>query len=145
NSNAASLAIGAYYATIEVTSADASNSPQDYQIVLNVAPTTAPPHLTPNPSGLTFDASTTSQVITMYSTSSGPTAYQASASTTNGGNWLSVTPTGSASRDTPGTSTVTVKTAGLAGGVYTGSVSFAAGSSGISIVNVSLVIPASAP
>jgi len=49
NSNAASLAIGAYYATIEVTSADASNSPQDYQIVLNVAPTTAPPHLTPVP------------------------------------------------------------------------------------------------
>ncbi|HEY4086403.1 MAG TPA: FG-GAP-like repeat-containing protein, partial [Bryobacteraceae bacterium] len=145
NSSAASLVAGAYYATIEVTSPDASNSPQDYQVVLNVATTKAPPHLTPNPGGLTFNNSTTSEVVTVYSTSSAPTPYQASAATADGGKWLSVTPTGGASSSAPGVSTVTIQTTGLAAGVYTGSVSIAAAMSGISVVNVSLIIPATAP
>lgn len=146
NSSAASLTPGPYYATIEVTSPDAVNSPQDYQIVLNVAPSTDPPRLTVNPGGLTFSSTSTSQVVKVYSTSSTPTAYQASASTDDGGSWLSVTPTGNASSSAPGTATVSVKTTGLSAGVvYRGSVSFAAGSSGISTVNVTLIMPAGTP
>ncbi|HEU5021723.1 MAG TPA: FG-GAP-like repeat-containing protein, partial [Bryobacteraceae bacterium] len=146
DTGAATLAPGAYYGAIEVTPSGASSAPQDFQIVLNVGPANAPPLLTPAPSGLTFNTDGLPQTVTVYSTSASAAPYQASASTTDGGKWLEVTPTtGTASSAIPGTATVSVKTEGLSDGVYTGSVSFAAASSGISTVNVSLVIPASAP
>ena len=47
NGNAAGLTPQAYYATIEVTSAGAVNSPQDYQVVLNVTSATQSATLNP--------------------------------------------------------------------------------------------------
>ena len=145
NGNAASLTPQAYYATIEVTSAAVSNSPQDYQIVLNVTPANQAAVPDPEPAGLLFRTAVggapAAQPVTVYSSSTMPVSYQASAATTSGGSWLSVAPTvGMASSSSPGGSMVSVSTTGLAPGVYTGGVSYAFGSIGVRTVNVTLLV-----
>src|SRR6185437_10888050 len=103
-----------------------SSSLEQFNSHGTLAPANAPPELTPSPSGLTFDKDETAPMIMVYSTSATPAAYQASASTTDGGNWLKITPTiGTASSSVPGVASVSVNTNGLAPGVYTGSVSVA--------------------
>ena len=83
--------------------------------------------LSANPSTLAFSftiggAAPGSQTVSV--TSSGAAAsYTASASTTTGGPWLSVSPTSGA---TPGNLTVSVNPAGVPGGVYQGAVTVSA-------------------
>ena len=144
NSNAASLASQAYYATIEVTSAGAVNSPQDYQVVLNVTPVSDAAKPDPQPAGLLFlttvNGTPPGQVVTVYSSSKTPLNYQAAA-TTDTGSWLSVTPpVGTTSSAAPDSSTVTVNTTGLAQGIYHGGVSYAFSGAGVRTVNVTLIV-----
>ncbi len=143
---AAQLPAGVYYAIIQVSSSDVSNSPQDYEVVLNVAPVNTPVAPEPQPAGLLFIQSGNGlpapQVVNVYSASSQPATYQASASTTTGGNWLSVTPgTGSSSSAVPGVSTVSVDTSMLGPGVYYGGVSYSLSATAVRTVNVTLIIP----
>ncbi len=77
----------------------------------------------------------------VVSSSSAVAPYQASAATTDGFAWLSVSPaTGSASSGTPGQSTVSVNPNGLAPGVYRGGVSYAFSSDSVRTVNVTLLV-----
>jgi uncharacterized protein (TIGR03437 family) len=140
-----SLAPATYYGTIQVTSGDVVNSPQDYQVVLDITPAAAPTVTALNTAGLVFTSSfagsTSPQSVAVYSSSAAPTAYQASSATTDGANWLSVSPaTGTASAGSPASSSVSVNVAGLAPGVYSGGVSYASSSDGVRTVNVSLLV-----
>jgi len=123
------LAAGAYYGEIQITSAQVSDSPQDFEVVLNVAPAVAPVTPDPEPGGLLFLTTVGGvlppQIVTVYSGSSSPLTFQASAATTSGGGWLSVTPTmGTASQSAPGVTMVSVNASKLSAGVYHGGVSY---------------------
>jgi uncharacterized protein (TIGR03437 family) len=144
---ASTLAVGAYYGEIAIASADASNSPQDFEVVLNVTPTVTPVTPDPEPGGLLFIATTGGsalppQTVTVYSGSAEPLTFQASAATTSGGGWLSVTPaTGSASQSSPGVTTVSVDTSKLSGaGVYQGGVTYSLSATAVRTVNVTLIV-----
>ena len=143
NSSAANLPAGAYYGTIRVAGPGIANSPQDFQVVLNVTPVTQPSVPDPQPAGLVFITTAGSNVppqqVNIYSSSATPTAYQAAASAT----WLSVSPTvGSASAASPGHATVFVDTSSLNQGTYYGGVSYAFGGAGIRTVNVTVIVQA---
>jgi uncharacterized protein (TIGR03437 family) len=143
----AALTPGTYYGTVQISSAGAVNSPQSYEVVLNVTAATQRTKPNPVPGGLIFLTQATNtppaQTVTVYSGSPTAIGYQASASTNTGGNWLTVSPaTGSTSSATPATSSVSVKPNGLAPGVYTGSVSYAFSSTAVRSVNVTLIVEA---
>jgi uncharacterized protein (TIGR03437 family) len=147
----AGLAPQSYYGVIRVTSNDVTDSPLDFGVILNVMPAATPVKPDPYPAGLVFvttgaNGSPASQSVQVYASSNNPVSYQASAATDNHAAWLSVSPsTGSASSSAPGPSGVSVNTAGLAPGVYTGGVSYAFSSAAVRTVNVTLiVVPASA-
>ena len=148
---AATLATGAYYGTIRITAAGMVNSPQDFQIVLSVAPATSSALPDPEPPGLIFLSSGTtalpSQTAQIYASSKTPVPYQASAATTTGGSWLSVTPsTGTTQASAPAQSAVAINATGLAPGVYRGGVSYAFSVSAVRTVNITLIVePVSAP
>jgi uncharacterized protein (TIGR03437 family) len=144
---AGQLSQGAFYGRIEVISMDASNSPLDFEVVLNVtAPTAAvPPDL--EPAGLLFITGSGGvlppETVTVYSGSTTPLTFQASVVTDKGSGWLSVTPsTGTASATAAGVTTVNVDPTGLNAGVYTGSVSYSLSATAIREVGVTLIIPA---
>jgi uncharacterized protein (TIGR03437 family) len=143
----AGLAPQAYYGTIEVTSGDAVNSPQDFEVVLNVTPAATPALPTPVPQGLVFissaGAAVPPQQITVFASSATPVGYQASPSTSDGNGWLSVTPaTGMTSSASPAQAAVSANPASLAPGVYTGGITFALPSAAVRTVNVTLIITA---
>jgi uncharacterized protein (TIGR03437 family) len=139
---AAQLPQGTSYGTIRVTSTSATDSPQDFQVAINVAAPSTLAVPTPSPAGLVFTSGgASSQPVTLYASSSAAVSYQASAATTDGSSWLSVSPqTGAASAGTPGASTVSVNTAGLPPGTYTGLVSYAFSAADVASVNVTLLI-----
>jgi uncharacterized protein (TIGR03437 family) len=141
---AAALGPQAYYGTIRVTSSGASDSPQDFQVVLNVTAANAPQTPVPAPAGLTFifnAARLPPQTVQVFVSSAAAVPYQASASTASGGSWLTVSPaTGTTSAAAPAQSSISVVAAGLAVGVYHGSVSYSLGASAVAAVNVTLVV-----
>lgn len=136
------LAPASYYATIDVSATGLPD--QQYQVVLNITPSSAAVHPVLSPAGLVFQSGATQpRNVSVYSSSASDLNYQASATTTDGANWLSVSPTiGLASSGSPGMSTVSVNTTGLARGVYTGLVSYDLSSSEVRSVNVTLIVTA---
>ncbi len=139
----AGLVSGTYYATITVNGPAAEDATQQFQVVLNITPaaTTSVPVL--STAGLLFVSSATvtasPQTVVVYSGSSD--LYQAFATTSNGGNWLSVSPaTGSATNSSPAQTQVSVSLTGLAPGIYSGGVSYAFNGDGVRTVNVTLLI-----
>jgi uncharacterized protein (TIGR03437 family) len=63
----------------------------------------------------------------------------------DGANWLAVSPsTGTTSSASPGASSVSVSSAGLAAGVYRGTVSYSFSAAAVRSVNVTLIVPAQA-
>jgi uncharacterized protein (TIGR03437 family) len=145
---AAGLAVGTYYGTIRLTSPTAVNSPLDFQVVLNIAAQGELPKPYPSPAGLVFSglaggSAPAPGMVGVYASSTMPVSYQASASTADGGAWLTVTPAqGSTSAGATAQSTVSVNTGGLAPGVYYGGVSYAFEASAVRTVNVTLVVEA---
>ncbi|MES1257401.1 MAG: putative Ig domain-containing protein, partial [Acidobacteriota bacterium] len=140
---AGALAAGAYYGTIRVSGSGVVNSPQDFQVVLNVTSATTPVVPDPQPAGLVFvsggDGAPASQTISVYASSRAALPFQASA-TVESGQWLSITPAqGTASASSPGLVTVAPNPAGLQPGAYRGMVSFAFGSA-VRAVNVTLIV-----
>lgn len=146
---AGALAPGAYYGAIEVSSPDVSNSPEDFEVVLNVASASTPVVPEPQPGGLLFIGTAGGvlppETVTVYSASTAAATFQASATTLTGGSWLSVSPTtGSASTSAPGATLVSVDTSKLAPGVYQGSVSYSLSATAVRSVNVTLIATGSA-
>jgi uncharacterized protein (TIGR03437 family) len=142
---AAALAPGAYYGLIEITSPDLSNSPQDFEAILNVVPASTPLVPDPEPGGLLFITSAGGtlppQTVSVYSGSTSPLTFQTSAATSDGANWLSVTPdTGSAAAGSPGVTTVNVGPSGLKAGVYHGGVSYSLSATAVRTVNATLIV-----
>jgi uncharacterized protein (TIGR03437 family) len=134
--NTTGLAAGSYGGTVTVTSAGATGSPAAIPVTLNV---TAVP-LTVSPSQLTFSstvggAQPASQSISVGDTSNAK--FTATAATTSGGSWLSVTPgSGAASASL----SVSVNTTGLSANTYNGTITIAATGATSQAVNVSLVV-----
>ncbi len=147
---AAALAPGGYYGEIQVASPSLSNSPENFEVVLNVAAANTPVVPDTEPGGLLFITTAAGgalppQTVTVYSGSISPSTFQASAATATGGNWLSVTPdTGSASAATPGVTTVSIDTSKLNAGVYYGGVSYSLSATAVRTVNVTLIVSSSA-
>lgn len=112
--NPAGLASGSYTGSVVLTSSGASNSPQSIPVTLTVSR----PALTLNPSSLAFSSAPggtpARQTVSVGSTG----AALSFADSTSGTTWLTATPSG----NTPGTVRVSVNTAGLSSGSYTGSV-----------------------
>jgi uncharacterized protein (TIGR03437 family) len=143
----AALAPGTYYATVQITATGAVNSPQTFEVVLNVTPSTT--KTTPNlvPGGLLFltqaGANPPAQTLAIYSGSPNATPYQAAASTANPGTWLSVSPaSGSTSSTAPGQANVTVSPGSLKPGIYTGTVSYSYAGAAVRSVNVTMIVQA---
>lgn len=139
--SASTLPVGGSYALVRVSDSNATNSPQYLSVVLAVQPAATPAAPDPSPEGLFFTSTTAAQNVTVYSTSTTPVAYQASATTADGGTWLSVSPSsGVASTQNPGGVSVKINPTGMQSGIYTGNVNLSI--SGIlRSVNVTFVIP----
>lgn len=144
-SAAAGLAPGPYYATIQVTSSGVVNSPQSFEVVLNVAAgggSTAPD---PQPGGLLFItyAATTppQQTVMVYTSSPAPLAFQTAITPSSAGSWLAVSAaTGMTSQSAPGSVQVTVNPAKLSPGTYTAGVSFSLSAAAVRTVNVTVIV-----
>jgi uncharacterized protein (TIGR03437 family) len=146
NSAISVLTPGTYFGTIQVTAAGVNDSPQNYQVQLIVGPSTALPVPNPNPSGFVLETGValTQAVSVGVASASNPTTsipYQASAATTDGATWLTVTPsTGTTSASSPAASTVTASATGLAPGVYYGLVSYSFSTAAVRSVNVTFIV-----
>ena len=141
---------GTYTGTITITSfsADVTNSPQIASVTLTVSAVT--PAIGVSASSLSFAADVGSnpapQSFTVSNAGSGGLSWTASVSTGSGGNWLSMAPASGAS----GTSVqVTVSSAALAAGAYSGTITITSSSPGIAnptlTIAVSLLVRSTVP
>ena len=137
----------AQYALIQITDPHSQVSPQYVVAVLDIQPSTASPVPDLVPAGLFFTAvaggsATTGQTVSVQTSSSTNVAFQAAASTTDGGTWLTVSPaSGNASTATPGSVTVSVNPSKLTAGIYTGGVSVSIAGI-VRTVNITAVVQA---
>lgn len=145
-STISTLAAGVYYGTIRVTSSGVINSPEDFQVVLNVEAANAPQVPNPTPAGLVFTANASgaappAQTDRVYASSAAAVPYQAAATTADGASWLSVTPaTGTTTAAQPAQSSISVNPTGLAAGIYHGTVSYSLAAAAVPSVNVTLIV-----
>jgi uncharacterized protein (TIGR03437 family) len=145
--NATQLTPGPYYALVQITDSNSLNSPQYVTAVLNLEPGTAAPAPWVAPAGLFFASDAAgdapaAQQVQINTSSASPATFAASAATSDGSTWLSVTPaSGTASGSTAGSITVSADPTQLSSpGVYSGNVSVSIGSM-IQSVNVTFVVP----
>jgi uncharacterized protein (TIGR03437 family) len=151
SANPGSRGSGGYYAVVRITDPGALNSPQYFMVMLNVADEGSPALPDPAPSGLFFVGATAgaapaAQQIRVFTSSNTPVSFQASANTSDGGDWLSVDPvSGTTSTQGVAQVNVTVRPLNLRPGTYSGDVTFAFSSTAIRTANITLVVqPASA-
>jgi uncharacterized protein (TIGR03437 family) len=113
------LAMGTYSGQITITSTNAFNSPQTVTVTLTVKNPTPTIALSPRVLDFQSDQGTSpaAQTLNITNSDTGDLAWQAEATTTSGGNWLSVSP---ASGNAPSTLNVRVNSTGMQAGVYTG-------------------------
>jgi uncharacterized protein (TIGR03437 family) len=143
--NPAGLAAGNYYGQIQVTSANAANSPEVASVVLNVYPPDESPGAYVRPTGLIFVASAgganpAAKTITISNPS--PTAIRFNAAVfSSGPNFLTVQPqSGTVSTAQPSTVSVQPSLTGLAAGAYQGEVDFVFQDGSIRRVAVLLIV-----
>lgn len=147
---AAALGAKTWFGTIQVASAGLANSPENFEVVLNVTAAGSGATLMPNPAGLIFISSgggtLPPQAVQVLAGSATAVPWQASAATADGGAWLQVSPaTGNASSASPGQSTVSVNPQSLAPGVYTGGVSYSGSPAAVPTVNITLIVAPAPP
>jgi uncharacterized protein (TIGR03437 family) len=140
-----SLAAGTYNGTVTITSPGSTNSPLSVPVTFVVS---SGPALIGSPTSLSFSYQTggptpANQTFTVSAPAgSNSLAYSIAATTSTGGNWLSVTPT---SGSTQGTVTVSVNPSGLAVGTYNGNVTATASGVANLVVPVTLTVSATSP
>jgi len=146
SADARNLAAGTYQGAIDFSAPGAVPALVTVTVTFTVAPA-QPPSLAVEPSGLTFQAavgasSPPSQSFRISNAGGGTLNWNAQVSTVSGGNWLSVSPgTGSASPSTPSSVPVSVNSANLAAGTYTGSVTISsAATNQTQLVTVALAV-----
>lgn len=140
--NTAGLPAGPQYALVRVRDPQSQNSPQYVAVVLDNQPATSPALPDPQPAGLYFASTTGSQIVFLNTSSTTPVQFAASTATSDGANWLSVTPTsGNASTSSAGQLSVSITPSAAAGpGIYHGSVNISMGGE-LRVVNVTMVAP----
>ncbi len=118
------------------------NSPQNFEVILNITPSGTPATPDPEPACLLIlstagGTAPAAQTVTVYASSSAPIPFQASTDSA----WLKVSPNlGTTSQGTPAATLVSVDLTGLKAGVYRGSVSYAFAANAVRVVNVTLVV-----
>ncbi len=143
--DATQLSPGPYYANIQVSDPDSLNSPRYVNVVLNLEPSTSAPSQTLSPSGVFFTSAAGAvappgQQVQVNTSSATNVAFTATASTNEGGNWLSVTPaSGTVNGQQMSFVTASVNPTGLAPGVYFGSINISIGAA-LRSVNVTFVV-----
>lgn len=141
--NYANLAPGAYAGSISISS-QAGNSPVIVPVSLTVL---APVPLTASPSNVALDqfASTGSNITQQsiaLSAGDASIPFTVATTTTNGSQWLQVTPT---TGTTPATLTASINSGGLAPGTYKGSIIVTPAAGGVQTIAVTLVVSAQPP
>ena len=120
------------------------NSPQFYQVVLNITPATDTAKPDPQPAGLLFlatagGANAPQQIVTVFTSASQATQFQAAATSDAG--WLAVSPgLSSTSQSSPASTSAAANSSGLKPGIYTGQISYAFSGAAVRTVNVTLVV-----
>jgi uncharacterized protein (TIGR03437 family) len=144
--NPGTLPPGGQYGLVKISDPQAANSPQFVVAVLNLADSAKTAALPdPSPSGLFFVANQSNsqtQTIRLFTSSLTEVAFDASASTEDGGDWLSVDPAqGKTYTSNPAVLTVTVKTLNLPPDVYRGDITVHLGGAVVRTTNVTLIVP----
>ena len=138
--NASGLGAGGHYELIRISAPGSLNSPQYVVVVVDEAGSSTPALPDPTPAGLFFTAATGGQApaqqVSINASSSAP--FQAAASTTDGANWLSASP----ASGNAGPISVSVNTAGLAPGIYSGEVDISISGNVVAVVVTFVVRPA---
>ncbi len=149
--NPGSLAPGVYYGTILLTSTTAVNSPQQFEVVLNVLSPQQSIGATVAPSGMIFTvpaggtdpSSQTFRVTNLNATSS---TLGVKVTTTSGGNWLVVAPdSGSIGAGASQNITVQPKVASLPAGVYKAAIALQVGGMPLTVNVIFVVVPSLPP
>ncbi len=141
---AASKETKGYYGLIQITDSASPSTPQFVVVVLDVEPGSTPVAPDPISGGLFFAAVAQGpqpavQTISVGVSSQSPVNVLAAASTSDGGTWLSLTPS-SASASSASLAQFGVSIAsGLKAGIYRGELDFAIGTE-LRVVNVTVVI-----
>lgn len=147
NVNTAALPNGVYQGAITLTNTAAANTTLSVPVVLTVTGSTVTGgSLTFNTSALTFNAQANGSAPgaqTLTVTAPAGTSYSVSTSTSSGGNWLAVSPSGLISIS-PMNFTVTATQGTLGIGTYNGTISFLLGSGTTQTVGVTMNVTATA-
>ena len=153
SANPADLAPGVYYGLVVVSSTGTVNSPQQFEVVLNVLASNENQSAgaTVAPSGLIFTApaggdSPSSQTFVITNLNASAAPLSVNVTTTGGGDWLAVAPDNGAIA--PGASqiiTVQPSVGSLAAGVYQASITAQAGGTALTVNVVFVVIPSFTP
>ena len=146
SANPTGLVAGVYYGLVVVSSAGTVNSPQQFEVILDVLASEQATGASVAPSGLIFTApaggdSPSSQTfqVTNLNSSASPLAVNA---TTSGGDWLTVAPNnGSIVAGASQTVTVQPQTGSLSPGVYKGSIALQIGGTALTVNVVFVVVP----
>jgi uncharacterized protein (TIGR03437 family) len=118
--NATGLTIGVYYASIDIASSGAVNSPQTVTVILNVVPSA--PAAVAAPLSVTLLGATPQQ-ISVSDPSGTPASFAATAVTTDGGNWLTVTPATGVPNNGAAPLTISATPANASPGIHHGTIS----------------------
>ncbi len=143
--NTSGMSAGTYFGQVTITAPNLSPLAVPVSLTLGTSPSA---RFSLNPASLTFAGvagGANPIALTTNLTSDSPLVLQAffaSAATTSGGNWLSITPT---SQFTPHVLIVSVNTAGLAAGVYAGRINITAENAVSASLPVTLVLEAGQP
>lgn len=140
--NAGSLAAGSYTGSVTITSSGATGSPITIPVNLTVA---SPVSLTVTPATVTFPnyvlgtAAPAAQNLQLSAPSSVP--FTATVKTSDGGNWLTITPASGTAGSTAQIVAVGITPAGFKGaGTYTGTITFST-TAGLTPTTVNVTIP----
>ena len=119
------LTPGVFQALVTVSAPGAANDPQLFSVTLLVAPAATPASADISPQGLLFLAEQggtmpATQDLTVSNAGAGALTADFVTSTSSGGEWLMVTPSGGTTSPGPFTLQVSVNPAALAAGVYRG-------------------------
>jgi len=142
--SALQMPAGGYYGLLKISSS-ALNSPLYIVLVLDLDDPTTPALPDPSPAGLVFigpagQPVSTGQTVNINTSSSSPVAFEVSAFTADGGNWLTVNPsTGTATGASPAQIMLTVDATQLAAGIYSGEVDISM-SGALRSVNITFIV-----
>lgn len=142
---------GIYFGSVRVTSAGANNSPQFVSVVLNLLPPGSKVGPLVQPTGMIFVAaaggeSPGSQAVSVQSLNTSPLTFTSGASTSAGGNWLTILPPGgTVTAGSPTAIQVQPIVDGLAPGVYRGTLTLSFSDGNTRAVNVVFIVTAAAP